>query len=67
MKPRWQATVNYRCEAGVIDITHDLEELYDLHDLVEAGPHWDAIDSIVINRVNHVDSKVLTVEQADRL
>lgn len=68
-KPRWRATAIYRVRdvVGGVDVTHDLVELEDLHDLIEAGPHWDTIESITIHRINHIDSPSLTVEQADQL
>ena len=65
--PRWQATVHYRTDAGPLDIQHDLEEIGDLHELVEAGPHWDTIRRIEIVRVNHISDPGLTVEQANEL
>ena len=61
---RWRATVYYRTDNGTIDVQHSLGELYDLHDFVEAGPHWDTIERIEIVRVNHIDAANLTVEQA---
>jgi hypothetical protein len=62
--PRWKAVVHYRADAGPVDITHDLDEIEDLHDLVEAGPHWDTILRIEITRVNHCDAADLSVENA---
>jgi hypothetical protein len=38
-KPRWRATVQYRFDAGTRCVTHDLEEINELHDLVDQGPH----------------------------
>lgn len=67
MKPRWKATVFYRADAGSVDVVHDLEELSDLHDRVEHGPHWDTIERIEIVRVNHSDGADLTVEAAQKL
>lgn len=62
---RWQAKVIYRTEAGPLDVVHDLAEIGDLHDLVEAGPDWDTIIRIEIVRVNHNHGGVgLTVERA---
>ena len=37
---RWHAVVHYRTENGVLDDEHDLEELGELHDLIERGPQW---------------------------
>ena len=60
--PRWAATVHYRVDAGLVDITHDLEEIEDLQALVEAGPHFDTIDKITIVYV--MGAGILTVEEA---
>lgn len=67
MLTRWRATANYRTEAGTVDVVHDLDELADLHDLIEAGPHWDTIEQILIVRVDHSTAADLTVERAERL
>ena len=64
---RWRATVFYRTESGPLDIEHDLDELADLHDKVEAGPHWDTIIRIEVVRINHCDGVNLTVEKAATL
>lgn len=63
---RWQATVWYRTDRnGDIAVVHYLEELADLQDYVERGPHWDTITTIEVRRIRHVDSATLTVEQAE--
>ena len=67
MRRRWTATVFYRSDDGTVDVTHDLSELYELHDLVEDGPHWDTVIQIIIRRVEHIDSENLTIEQAEQL
>lgn len=65
--PRWMATVHYRAEAGLIDVTHDIDEIADLHDLVERGPHWDTIDRISVVRAVVGAPLTLTVEEAEKL
>ena len=67
MDVRWKATVFYRTISGPVDVEHDLEELVDLHDRVEAGPHWDTIEKIEIVRVNHRDGADLTIEASEKL
>ena len=62
-RARWRATVIYRTDAGPVDVPMLLEELADLHDRIEKGPHWDTIVKIEIHRVNHIVSPTLTVEQ----
>ena len=64
---RWHVIILYRTDAGLNPVEHDLEELSELHDLVERGPHWDTIHEIVIHRVRHNTSATLTVEEAERL
>ena len=63
---RWLATVHYCTDAGVVGVTHDLDEIGDIQELVEHGPHWDTIDHIEIVRSRkYVDG--LTVEKAETL
>lgn len=64
---RWCATVTYRTDAGLLEVEHDLNELADLDDLVERGPHFDTIMEIRIVRGEHVTSEDLTVEQAENI
>ena len=64
---RWQAAIYYRTDHGTVDVVHELEELADIHNLVEAGPHWDCVEKIEIIRINHNTSDTLTVEQAEKL
>ena len=47
---RWIAGISYQTDAGPIVVDHGIEELEELADLVEAGPHWDSIRVIVITR-----------------
>lgn len=62
---RWRATIQYRADDATVDVTSELEELRDLHQFVERGPHWDTIIKIEIVRINHVAG--LTLEQAEKL
>lgn len=64
---RWRAVAYYKTENGLVDVEHWLDELADLHDRIEAGPHWDTIDRIEVFRVNHNESERLTVEAAAAL
>lgn len=63
--PRWQAVVHYRSETGLVDVAHDIEEIADLHDLIERGPDWRAIDRIEF-RLIRTDEPGLTIEQSAR-
>lgn len=63
---RWRATVYYRTEHGLTDVTHDLSEIEELHDVVERGPHWDTIAEIRVERAGTVEGEI-TVEEAEKL
>lgn len=67
MNSRWLAKVTYRADAGSVEVLHDIEELGEIEDLVEAGPHWDTIISIEIELQRPADGGMLTVEAAERL
>jgi hypothetical protein len=45
---RWLVTAYYRTDAGIIDVDHEIDELSDLHDLIEQGPSWYSLDRIEI-------------------
>ena len=45
---RWIVTITYRTDAGPLPVEHDIEELHDIHDIVERGPDWNTITSIKI-------------------
>ncbi|MDH7973728.1 hypothetical protein QH494_16165 [Sphingomonas sp. AR_OL41] len=63
---RWIATVHYRTAGGLVDVQHDLEEIEELQNLVEQGPHWDTIERIDIVRADGCERQ-LTVEEAAQL
>jgi hypothetical protein len=63
---RWNATVYYRSDMGLVDVIHDIEELEDLHQLVESGPDWNTIDKIEIVRIGN-QTPNLTIEEAMKL
>lgn len=46
--PRWTAVLHYRSDAGPIDVEHQFEEMDELHDIVERGPSWTALEKIEI-------------------
>lgn len=63
--PRWQVRITYRTKKGPLDIDHDVEEISEVHDLVEHGPHWDTIIGVYITRQGPASR--LTVEEAEEL
>lgn len=63
---RWSATVYYRTENGILDVIHELEEIADLHQLVESGPDWNTIQKIEIICVGNFTPN-LTIEESLKL
>ena len=59
--------MTYRAEAGPIEIDHHFEELEELHSLIERGPDWNTIETIVVrlnpNRTEYPDDTIETAEQ----
>lgn len=67
---RWKAVIEYRSDDGVLDIVHVFDEIAELHDLIERGPHWDTMIRCEIThfREPHGECAVpLTVEAAEKL
>jgi len=64
---RWIATITYHVESGLTEVDHALEELFEIHDLVEAGPSWDCIEQITLRLNPRRPQPQLTIEQAEQL
>lgn len=62
---RWQVTIWYRSELGSLDVQHAVDEIEEVHDLVEAGPDWNTVEKIEIVLANKSDPD-LTLEDARR-
>jgi hypothetical protein len=60
---RWHATIIYRSDSGPVDVEHDFEELAELHNLVERGPNWNAIERITVRLQRKSESAGFTIEQ----
>lgn len=63
---RWKVVVEYRSRAGIVDVEHGIEELDELHDLIERGPDWNTLIKITVTFARPV-SELLTIEEAARL
>ena len=65
---RWHAVVQCRTGVGMpMNVEIYLEEIGDIHDHIERGPHWDTVEIVEIRRINHIESANLTLEQAHEL
>ncbi len=47
-EPRWSVKITYRYAEGPRSITLKVEELHELQDIVENGPSFYSIESIVV-------------------
>lgn len=49
---RWKAVVEYRTDAGPQSVTHYLEEISNLHLIIEHGPDWNLLIrcTVTLNR-----------------
>lgn len=63
---RWQATAVYRTSAGSLDVTHDIEELDELQNLIERGPDWNALERITIVLARRSEPETFTVEDGEQ-
>lgn len=64
MNKRWRAVVTYFSEDGNVDVEHFIEELADIHDVIERGPNWYAIKDIVIT-LNCAEGARITLQHED--
>ena len=58
-KARWLLTIIYRCETGPCVVDHDIEELEEIHGIVERGPDWNSILNISAELQDPDESVVL--------
>jgi hypothetical protein len=63
-KPRWTVTLTYYHGDGPRSSTINIHELYELQDIVERGPSFYSIESIVVAINTDADHPKVTVEEA---
>ena len=61
---RWKIKATYRINDGEMSRFKVVEELDEVANFIELGPHWDTIIDIKITRF---EPSTLTVEQAEQL
>ena len=61
-EPRWTVTLTYHYGEGPRSTTINVEELYELQDIVECGPSFYSIESIEIKPNDRCPK--MTVEEA---
>lgn len=66
MNERWKAVAVYRTESGDVDVEHFIEELDDLDQLIESGPHWDTLVKITIT-INRPSIGRISIEDARKM
>jgi len=43
---RWWAEITYRTDKGPCTVEYEMEELAELHDIIERGPDWNSVMDI---------------------
>lgn len=62
---RWKAVILYRMEDGqFVDVEHYFEEIAELDDLIERGPHWDTLIRCTVTLNRPARDARLTLEKA---
>ena len=56
---RWLARIGYRTANGTVQTAYAFEEIYELHDIVEHGPDWHAIEFLHVELVRKVELNVV--------
>jgi hypothetical protein len=46
--PRWDVEITYNTAGGPASVKHEINELFELHDIIEEGPTFCAIDRILV-------------------
>jgi hypothetical protein len=51
---RWKAVIEYSSEDGPISVDHYLEEISELHNIIEHGPDWNTLIrcTVTLNRTD---------------
>ncbi len=64
---RWLVEIDYATDNGTTTVDHHIEELEELHNVVENGPDWNTIQQIRVHLNEYRRSYSVTVEQAAKL
>jgi hypothetical protein len=61
---RWLVQVDYATDNGIATVDHHIEEIAELHQIIEQGPDWNAVQNIRIELNPARRSYKTTVEKA---
>lgn len=45
---RWVVVITYNSKEGPIDVQYQIEELFELHNIIERGPRFSTVEKIEI-------------------
>ena len=60
---RWLVVATYFTDSGEIDVEHFIEELLEIHDIIERGPSWYTLKKISIYH-NRDEARTMTIEES---
>lgn len=61
----WRATIEYLAESGPVDVEYFFDDIVELPDIIERGPHYHSIIKCTVVPV--LTGRRLTVEAATEL
>lgn len=64
---RWIADIVYNTENGPLVVTHDVDEIDELQNVVERGPSFETIEHVIVRYARNIERDKLTVEEAAKL
>ena len=64
---RWWVEITYRTDKGPCIVGYDIEEIEELHDIVELGPDWHSIMDIHVKLQDSLGPVTVEVEAARRM
>jgi hypothetical protein len=65
---RWIAAATYRSDRGLVVVDYYVEEIEELHDLIEYGPNWlSLVELKVVLNPDRTTRPDITMEAAERM
>jgi len=61
--PRWKATITYHSQFGKVVTEHFMEEISELHDIIEAGPNFYCMAHCVVTLAD--PTQLIAIEDTD--
>lgn len=60
---RWIVEIDYASSNGTVTVDHHIEELEEIHNLVERGPDWNSIEQVRIVLNSHRRTSMAMIDE----